>query len=779
MATAQAIKAGAAFVQLYVDDNRLTRGLRRAQQKLKAFAASLKSVGSRMLSLGSASAVPFALATKSFADFESAMARVLALTGASEDEFARLTGEAKRLGATTAFSASQAAEAMGFFALAGFKVDDILRATGPTLNLAAAGQLELAEAADIATKIMSGMGLTADELQGAIDVMAKAMTTANTDLRMLGDAFKFVGPIAKTAGISLEEITAAIQLLSNAGIQGEMAGTTLRGMILSLTSPSSEAQKELQRLGVRVKDGAGNVRSLTDIIRDLENALAGVGSGEKLASLGTIFPARQAAGAAELVAQGAERLEQATKDLGSAGGTAARIAATQLDTLKGSAAILKSALEGLAIVVGEALAPVLREWGKALTSVVTVVSRAAQRNKKLFTTIAKVIAVVVGVGAVLVTLGLVIQGVIFALGGLATVLTLVGTLIGALLSPIGLVIAALGALGTWFVTTTETGSQAMSTLGARFRQMGSTFMSVWKGIVDAVRAGDLALATKIVWLSLKLIWKGGLAFLEEKWLDFKNFFVNSFYRAVFGISRFLNDAWAGIQIAWAETTAFLADKWHGVVGYLQKSWHRFGGFFRKVWARVKSAFGDSDAEAEIARINREIAQQEQAIDARRDQARREVEQERQRRRQAIEGDRQAVEDELNRMQAQERAEREAAKQADLQQTAQELEAAKRELQGAIGEAARKRAAAEGQAGAEPPGPGKKALDRAKGQIPSLQSVADTAERKVDVKGTFNALAVRGLGSSSLSERTVRATEQVAANTKKLVQEAQHGGLVFA
>ena len=182
------------------------------------------------------------------------------------------------MGATTVFSASQAAEAMSYFALAGFDTQQIMDALGPTLNLAAAGQIEIAEAADIAAKIMSGMGISADNLGNAIDVMAKAMTTANTDLTMLGDAFKFVGPMAKTAGVSLEEITAAIQLLSNAGIQGEMAGTTLRGMLLSLTSPSSEAKRELDRLGVSIIDSAGNVRGLAAIIGDLESSLSGAGS---------------------------------------------------------------------------------------------------------------------------------------------------------------------------------------------------------------------------------------------------------------------------------------------------------------------------------------------------------------------------------------------------------------------------------------------------------------------------------------------------------------------
>src|SRR5690606_21948473 len=217
-----------------------------------------------------------------------------ALTGAAGPDFEKLEERAKELGRTTVFSASQAAEAMSSFALAGFDVQQILKAIGPTLDLAATGQIEIGQAADIAAKIMAGMGLEADQLGHAVDVMAKAMTSANTDLEMLGDAMKFVGPIAKSAGRSLEETVAIIQALSNAGIQAERAGTTLRGILLSLTSPSAEAEKELQKLGVRINDAQGNVRPLADIIDDLNGSLAGLGSGEKLGILGKIFPARQA-----------------------------------------------------------------------------------------------------------------------------------------------------------------------------------------------------------------------------------------------------------------------------------------------------------------------------------------------------------------------------------------------------------------------------------------------------------------------------------------------------
>lgn len=240
MSTAQGVRAGRAFVELGVSDSGLQAGLTKAAATIKAFGAGLQAAGTKLLGLSAALAVPFALSAKAFGDFEQAMARVKALTDASTDEFAALEKEAKKLGAETIYSATQAAEAMSVFAKSGKSVNEILKATGPTLALAAAGKLEMAEAGSVVMNVMAGMNIKVGELNYVVDLLAKAMTTANTDLIGLGEAFKFVGPNARAAGVSLEEITAAIQILSDAGLKGEMAGTTLRGMILTLASPSQE-----------------------------------------------------------------------------------------------------------------------------------------------------------------------------------------------------------------------------------------------------------------------------------------------------------------------------------------------------------------------------------------------------------------------------------------------------------------------------------------------------------------------------------------------------------
>ena len=297
---------------------------------------------------------------KAGAGFEHTMARVRALTQASEVDFKRLSAQAQKLGATTEHSASQAAEAMANFALAGFSVNEIMAAMPATLSLASAGQLDVGQASDIAAKLMAGMGLNAAELGDAVDILAKAFTTANTDLTMLGDAMSYVGPVARTAGYDLAEVAAVIQVLSNAGIQGQQAGTALRRMMLSLASPSREAEGLLKKLGVSVNDAAGDMRSMADIVEDLRQSTKAMGTGQRLGILGTIFGARGATGAAALIDAGATSIRNFERELRSAGGTAQRIAKTQMDTLTGSWIRFKSAAEGAAITVFESMKGPLR-----------------------------------------------------------------------------------------------------------------------------------------------------------------------------------------------------------------------------------------------------------------------------------------------------------------------------------------------------------------------------------------------------------------------------------
>lgn len=283
------------------------------------------------------------------AAFEKTMSRVSALTGAVSEDQQKLTKTAQRLGETTVFTAKQVAEGMSFLALAGFETNEIIAAMPATLNLAAAGQLELAQASDITAKIMRGMGLNSDELGSAVDVLAKAFTSANTDLIQLGEAMQYVGPIGRMAGKSLEELAAIIMVMSNAGIQASMAGTSLRQIIAALSGGTPAASKALKELGVVTTDSAGKLLPMTNIIDQFNERMQGMGKAEKTARIMTIFGKRAGPGMAALLMEGSAALGKYLGQLQDSAGTAEKIATQQLANVAGELTKISSVASGILI----------------------------------------------------------------------------------------------------------------------------------------------------------------------------------------------------------------------------------------------------------------------------------------------------------------------------------------------------------------------------------------------------------------------------------------------
>ncbi len=355
----------------------LTRGVGSAMSGIKGLATStLGQLTVLAAAAGAAGGVSSGIQhiVTSFADFEQKMARVKAVTGASIFQFAALRNEAQRLGAETEFTSAQAAEAMGNFATAGFTVEEIMGSMNSTLQLASAGQLDMATSSDIVAKIMRGMQLDASQTGHAVDVLAKAFTTSNTDLVQLGEAFKQIGPVAHAAGASLEETAAAVQVLSDAGIQGGSAGNNLKRLYSRLLAPTKEVQQTLDKLGVKVAIN-GKIRSLADIMDDLKNATKNMTEEQQFFIAETLAGQYAIAGFQVLLEGGGDKLRAFEKRLAGAGGTGAKIAKVQIDTLRGSWLLMTSALDGAALKIGEAVAPALREMAGQVSQLAPVLGR--------------------------------------------------------------------------------------------------------------------------------------------------------------------------------------------------------------------------------------------------------------------------------------------------------------------------------------------------------------------------------------------------------------------
>lgn len=313
-----------------------------------SFGSAVTSAMNMAAAAAGAAAVAFAALSFNWtAEFESSMSNVAAVTRASTDELAALNQQALNLGRDSAFSANETAEAMGFLGMAGFSTKEIYETVPDTLNLAAAGSLALGDAADIASNILTGFNLEAGEMGRVTDVLSEAAASSNTNVSQMGEAMKYLAPAAEAAGWSLEESAAAVGLLGNAGIQGSMAGTTLRQAILRLIDPTDDALSSMNALGLSVVDGNGELLGLAEILAQVDPAV--LDTAEGLGHLSTIFGARSVSGIAALVGQSSDALVEFTTQLENSGGAAEEMANTKLDNLKGAMTLLKSSIQNVGL----------------------------------------------------------------------------------------------------------------------------------------------------------------------------------------------------------------------------------------------------------------------------------------------------------------------------------------------------------------------------------------------------------------------------------------------
>lgn len=382
---------GSLVIRIGANIDNAVKGLNTLSQKLSDTGKKMQDMGKTLSMKLTAPIAAFGgLALRTAGDFESSMNRVGAISQATASQMQDLEKVARQLGATTQFSASQAADAMTFLAMAGFEVNEITEAMPSVLNLAAAAQLDMASAADIASNIMSGFNMTAQELEGAVDVLAKSFTSANTDLSQLGGAMKMVGPVASGFGIAFEEAAAAVGFLGDAGIQGTAAGTGLRRILTTLSKKSDE-------LGVSVWDASGNMRSMADIFADLER------KGLSSAKIMEIFGDRGGPAMQVLLSQGSEALREMTAELEDSGGTAERIAEQQMAGLNGAIKQLRSAFEELQIAISNS--GLLEFATRLVGKIIGVIKSVSEWNSSTLKTITIIAGLVAAIGPLLFTLG--------------------------------------------------------------------------------------------------------------------------------------------------------------------------------------------------------------------------------------------------------------------------------------------------------------------------------------------------------------------------------------
>lgn len=673
MGTAQGIRAGRAFVELFADDSKLVRGLRRAEKKIKVFGKSIRTLGLKVARLGAVMLAPMLLAAKAFGSMGDQIAKMAKRTGFSVEALSELR-----------FVASQTGTSME-------ALENGLRRMQRSIYDAGRGLSTAVDAFD-------DLGLTFRDFAGLKPA---------EQFKLIADRMSQIKDPTKKAAI-------AMLLLGR-------SGTAMLPMFAKGAAGIEELQKEARRLGLTMSsEDAKAAEVFTDAIDSLWK-------------------------------------------------------------------VVKMA----AFHIGAALAPVLTQLAEKFTSVSMKISAWIKENKGLFVSALKTAAVIVAVGIALAVLGQISFGVGAVLGVLTTTVTIlaaVGTAaftalaatIAFLVTPFGLVIAAVVALGAVLLYVTGAGAKALDWLGAKFQVLKDDALASFGGIADALAAGDIALAAKIMWLMVKMEWTRGVNFLEKAWLNFRNFFIKTGYDAFHGMLAAVQIVWHAMEVGWIETSAFFAKTWRGFESFFSKSWERMKFGALKAWYWIESLFDD--------RIDMNVMNR--LIDEQKDEAINRIDNEKQRKIAEREAERETKRKNaqlvhegtmagLGRENLDKHRQLDAEYGKEMAENEDAFAKARTEWQDAIAKARQKRE--EGATGPEQT-EGPDWLRKFRESMAGMGNIGDRIGAEADrigVRGTFNASALQGLAAGDSADRTALATEETARNTKRLVRAAQGGGLNFA
>ena len=758
MATAQGIRAGRAFVELFADDTKLVRGLRMAEKKLKAFGNGVRRLGLKMAGLGTAVAAPMVASGKVFGDFENQMKMVSTMLAEPEKYMDAFSRGIRKL--SVDFGESTDVLAKGLYDLLSASVDPAhaLDVLAVATKSAKGGMTDTAVAVDGLTSVLNAFQMSADQAGHVADVMFQTVKRGKLTFAELAANIGKVAPMARAAGMSMEDMMAAIATMTRQGLGTDEASTRLVNIL---------------------KNAPDQARDIAALIQKY------VGKG--LSEIQVDFPEIRAAGGIAALAADMRGFREDLALMQNAAGRAdeafARMTGGLMDEMKKA----RMTLNDLMVSVGQALAPTLKAAGEWFKKAATSASEWVKANSGLIVSALKIAAIVVAVGIGLTLLGTIISGVGTAFGVLATIVTAVmavlkvlAAVIAFLASPVGLVIAAVVALGAILLYVTGAGAKALAWLGDKFKVLKEDALASFGGIADALAAGDIALAAKILWLMVKMEWTRGVNFLEKAWLNFRNFFIKIGYDAWHGLLALVETVWHALEVGWMATVDFFASIWDGFTGFFAKTWQNIKAGAQKAWNWIRSLFDDS---VDLQTENRMVEEQKQAAISRitDEQKRRaaERESERQSARQVHEGTLAEIGRENLDKHAQldtEYAERMAANEADLAR-------ARQEWREAIDTAKSKRQEKESTEPGEMEGPDA-LLQKARVALAGLGDIGDLVQAeaaKVDVVGTFSAEATdrMGTGPTAAEERTARASEETAKNTKRITQQLEQGaGMAF-
>ena len=560
-------------------------------EKLKSVGSSIEGAGKKLMPVTAAVGGLGAAAVKVAADFDSGMSKVAAVSGAAGEDLDKLREKAREMGAKTKFSASEAASAMEYMAMAGWKTGDMLDGIEGIMNLAAASGEDLATTSDIVTDALTAMGLSASDSGHFADILAAASSNANTNVSMMGETFKYCAPVAGALGFSAEDTAEAIGLMANAGIKSSQAGTAMRSMMTNLTGDVTFAGDAFGELTVQTTNTDGSMRSLGDILKDCRGAFSQMSESEQAANAEALVGKNAMSGFLAVMNAAPGDIEKLNGAITNCDGTAEKMAATMQDNLAGQITILKSQLEELAISIGEMLMPYIRQIVGWVQGLVDWLNGLDEGTKKMIVTIALVAA---AVAPVLIVIGKVVG----AVGTIMTVVPQIAAAIsgviafvsGTVIPAIGAVVAAVG----WIPIAIAAVIAIIVLLWNKCDWFREAVIAVWEAVKSATIAAWNAVGEFLtnLWSGIvetgKAVWDGLASFFTVCWQGIQNMFTT----VLTAISTFFINIWTGIQnVVVTIGTAiqlFLTTAWDAIKMVLTTVLTAIQMVFTTVWNAIKA-----------------------------------------------------------------------------------------------------------------------------------------------------------------------------------------------
>lgn len=588
-----------------------------AGQKMESVGNSIAGAGKSMMPLTLAIGGVGTAAVKTAADFDAGMSQVAAISGATGDDLEALRDKAREMGSKTKFSASEAASAMEYMAMAGWKTGDMLGGIEGIMNLAAASGEDLATTSDIVTDALTAFGLSAEDSGHFADILAAASSNANTNVSMMGETFKYCAPIAGALGFSAEDTAEAIGLMANAGIKSTQAGTALRTIMNNLTGEVKISGKAIGDVTIATTNADGSMRDLSDILADCRTAFSGLSESEKAQAAETLVGKNAMSGFLALMNAAPEDIDKLSNAIDNCDGTAESMAATMQDNLAGQLTILKSQLEELAISFGEILMPAIRSIVSHIQGFIDKLNGMDESQKKAIITIGLVVAAIgpllVIIGTVISKVGVAMQGFVKLAGAFNKIKAAasagtgifgkLGAAIGGVSAPVLAVVAVIAVLVAAFVHLWNTNEGFREAILGTWEKIKTTVSNFVEGIRERLAA--LGISFSDIAETIKAIWNGLCAVLAP---IFEGAFsaIANILQTVLGVITGILDVFIGLftgdwEQVWTGVKEIFSSIWEGIKGAFQNAidtirgiadavlgW--FGTSWNDVWSSVKAFF---------------------------------------------------------------------------------------------------------------------------------------------------------------------------------------------